>query len=210
MAERRSDRFGLAVTLLVGAVIGVLSLLAVRLVAQPEAGHSVHYHANWAVFLEGERLDLTAGRYMEDVFQCSMDAAHQHAEHRVHMHENNHDVVHVHDSGVTWGHLLANLGFGIGDDYLETGTAFLRSAPDRSLKFILNGRPVRSIRNLEIASEDRLLISYGPETVDEVLATQFPEVQSNADRYNLMPDPASCSGAQEEGFSSRLRRALWY
>lgn len=194
---------------LVGVVAGVVLLSVLRLVGQPPEEH-VHYHANWAVFVDGERLDLTGIRYMEDVFQCMADASQQRPEDRVHMHENDHDVVHVHASGATWGHLLANLGFGIGDDYLETERARYATEAERSLEFILNGSPVASIRNLPIGDQDRLLISYGPESAEEVMETQFPVVEESAAQYNTMPDPASCSGALEPTFGERLRRAVWY
>jgi len=208
-----ADRYGrwgvIAGSMILGGVIGVLLLSAARLMALPEHAH-VHHHANWAIFIDGERLDLTDGRYMEDVFQCTADPAHQRPEDRVHMHEGNHDVVHVHAAGVTWGHLLANLRFGIGDDYLHTEQARFETTGERSLKFVLNGSPVRSIRNLSIGDQDRLLISYGPESVEEVVVAQFPLVASDAGRYNEVPDPASCSGAHTETFGERVRRAVWF
>lgn len=209
MTERTGGTGRVALLLLVGAVLGMVLLSAARFAGLPHE-HGVHHHANWAIFLDGRRLDLTANRYMEDVFQCTMDPTHQRPEDRVHMHESNHDVVHVHAAGVTWGHLLANLGFGVGDDYLEIEDALYRTDGERSLKFVLDGSPVRSIRNVAIGDRDRLLISFGPESVDEVVASQFPQVADDAARYNELPDPASCSGPAEPGFGDRLRRAvLW-
>jgi hypothetical protein len=195
--------------LLVGVVLGVVGIGAARY-ATLEEEHPVHYHANWAIFVDGNRLDLTAPRYMEDVYQCMLDPSQQNPEDRVHMHEGNHDVVHVHASGVTWGHLLANLGFGIGDDYLYTDTQRLENTSEKTLKFVLNGRPVATIANAQIGNQDRLLISYGPESVEEVIGTQFPQVASDANRYNEMPDPASCSGHVEMSTGERLRRAFWF
>lgn len=210
MTERtRRGGWGSALLILVGAVAGILVFSALRYAGQPDE-HSVHYHANWAVFVDGERLDLTANRYMEDVFQCMADPSQQRPQDRVHMHENDHDVVHVHATGVTWGHLLSNLGFGIGDDYLETDEARYTTDEGRSLKFIVNGSEVRSIRNLQIGDGDRLLISYGPETVEEVTASQFSSVEESASQFNTMPDPASCSGQQELTFGEKVRRAVWY
>lgn len=192
--------------LAVGLVIGALSLIGLRFALQEHA-HSVHYHANWALVVDGARVDLTGQRYMVDVFQCTIDPSMQTPEDRVHMHEGNHDVVHVHSSGVTWGHFLANLGFGVGDDYLELRDGLLQPDSARTLKFVLNGSRVRSIRNLAIGSEDRLLISFGEETLEDVIANQFPLVAQNAGEYNTLPDPASCSGSHEETFGERLRRA---
>lgn len=195
--------------LVIGALLGILLLGSVRFAAQQPAHPPVHYHANWALYIDGARVDLTADRYMEDVFQCSADPHGQRPEDRVHMHENNHDVVHVHAAGVAWGHLLANLGFGVGDGYLETDSGRYANGDAGTLKFILDGRPLRSIRNEPIADGARLLISYGSETDAEVLETQFTSVAEDAPQYNTMPDPASCSGQEEEGLAERLRRAFW-
>jgi hypothetical protein len=209
MTDRSHSAGRSALLLILGAVAGVLVLIGLRFVGQPQEEH-VHFHANWALFVNGERLDLTGERYMEDVFQCMADPSSQRPEDRVHMHEQNHDIVHVHASGATWGHLLANLGFGVGKTYLETEEARFDEDGQNTLKFILNGRPITSVRNQPIGNMDRLLISYGPETVEQVLATQFAAVEESAAQFNTMPDPASCSGQQEATFGDRLRRAAWY
>lgn len=193
-----------------GAVAGVLGFGLVRLaLLAPEP--VVHHHANWAVFVDGARLDLSGERYMEDVASCKADPTAVYPEDRVHMHNGNADVVHVHDSGATWGHLLANLGFGIGDDYLFTDRgARYAAGGGKSLKFVLNGRVVPSIRNEVVNSEDRLLISFGAEPAEEAARSQFPRVASSAGEYNHKPDPAGCSGAGHETFGDRLRRAFWF
>ncbi len=209
MAETRNGGGAVILYLLTGMVGGVVLVGGVRYLAQ-EPVHGVHYHANWAVFVEGKRLDLTGARYMEDVFQCMVDPSHQTPEGRVHMHEGNQDVVHVHDAGVTWGHLTANLGFGIGDDYLYTDSGRFESGAGKSLKFVRNEAPVPTIRNLLIGDGDRLVISYGLESIEEVVATQYPIVGADAHHYNQMPDPASCAGAVEESTGDRLRRAFWF
>jgi hypothetical protein len=190
-------------------VLGIIVIGAVRFGAQ-DPPPSVHYHANWAVFVDGQRLDLSGNRYMEEVFQCAVDPLAQTPVTRVHMHENNQDVVHVHAPGVAWGHLLANLGFGIGDDYLYTDSVHLQNDSVRTLKFVLNGAPIESIRNLQVKDKDRLLISYGSESIEAILATQYPQVASTAGEYDIKQDPASCSGTHEETMSERLRRAFWF
>lgn len=199
--------------LLVGAgvVAGVLGFGLVRLAALPP--HPVtHYHANWAVFVDGKRLDLSDDRYMEDVARCKSDPTRVDPEDRVHMHNRDPDVVHVHDGGATWGHLLANLGFGIDDDYLATDRGERHvSGGGRTLKFVLNGRPAASVHNQVIASEDRLLISFGAESAEEAARAQFPQVASDAGEFNRKPDPAGCSGNTEHAtFGDRLRRAFWF
>ena len=50
-----------------GTLIGILVLGTARFALAPPE-HPVHYHANFAVFIAGERLDLSGDRYMEDAY----------------------------------------------------------------------------------------------------------------------------------------------
>lgn len=194
--------------LVLGILLGVGALGAVRFAATPWQ-EEVHYHANWAVFADGERIDLSGDRYMEDVGACVAGGDVLPTQ-RVHMHNNEQDVVHVHHGGVTWGHFLANLGFVPGDDFLVLGDGRrLEEGEGRTLKFIVNGFAVSDIRNRIIESGDRLLISYGPETLEEAADRQYGRVADNAERYNELQDPASCSGSTEPTFRERLLRAFW-
>ena len=206
---RRRSSLAYAPFLGLGIVLGALLIGAIRWLNLEPPAH-VHFHANWALIVDGQRVDLTADRYMEDVAACMADPANQRPEDRVHMHNHDQDVIHVHDAGVTWGHLLANLRMGIGDDYIDMGDVRLVNDAEKSLKFVLNGNRIRSLRNLTIVNRDRLLISFGSESVETVIASQFPHVSDNAEVMNSTPDPASCSGNVEETTSERLRRAFWF
>jgi hypothetical protein len=189
-------------------VLGFVSLAGFRMaVAAPEP--PVHYHANFAIFAHGERIDLSDDRFMEDVARCAEDMRNPPPASRVHLHNNDQDVVHVHDGGATWGHLLANLRMVLGDRVLVTRDAdvFLHRQGG-TLKFVLNGRPELSVYNETIRRGDRLLISFGPESMEEVIATQFPVVASNAPEFDGMPDPAGCGGHEHRGFGARLRHAF--
>ena len=193
--------------LLVGALLGVIALAAFRFAFVPPE-EPTHYHANFALFANGERIDLSGDEYMEDVGTCAAgETVLPRA--RVHLHNNDPDVAHVHHQGATWGHLLMNLGFGLGDEYLvtEDGQLYVEGE-DRMMKFILNGRPQFSVRNELIQSGDRLLISYGPEREAEVLRTQFPQVAANAGEFNQRQDPAGCSGDHEVTLWDRVRHAF--
>lgn len=192
-------------------VFGALALGATRFVLAP-LNHTTHHHANWAILVDGERLDLSGDRYMEEIGACSASYEGVLPEERVHMHENNPDIVHVHHDGATWGHLLANLGMALGDDYLFSGTGDRWFAGDegRSIVFVLNGIPVPSVHNRVIASEDRLLVSVTTLSPAEVVAAQYPAVPSDAAEYNERMDPSSCTGGHGElPLLTRLRLAFW-
>lgn len=189
---------------------GILFLGGLRLAAAP-LNRTTHYHANWAIFVEGERLDLSGDRFMEEIGACSASYAGIRPQERVHMHENNQDVVHVHHDGATWGHLLANLDMALTDDFLVTATGERYEAGDgRSLVFVVNGIPVPSVHNRVIASGDRLLVSWTSGSVRDVVEGEFPAVASNAPEYNETMDPSSCTGGHGElSLLTRLRLAFW-
>ena len=199
-----------------GVALGVLGIGALRFALLPELpdDEPVHYHANFAVFLDGERLDLSAMRYMEDVTACKANPDVVVPPERAHMHEGVQDVVHVHHDAVTWGHFFANIDIALGDDFLVTdeGTRYFADQA-RTFKFLVDGERVSTILNRVIESEERLLISFGAETVAEVLETQFPQVLGTAASFNQFhQDPGGCSAEapEEETAGQRLRRAFWF
>jgi hypothetical protein len=196
--------------LLAGAVSGVLLFGVARLAFVPEHEH-VHFHANFAMVVDGQRFDFSPPRYMQDVAACQADPARIAPEQRVHLHNSDPDVVHVHHAGVTWGHFLTNLGFGTGDGYLVTddGT-WHRTEGERTLRFVMNGHPVPDVHNRLIRPGDRLLISHGPEDAEEVVEQHFSQVASNAPAFDTLPDPAGCSGPQQQPWSDRIKQAFWF
>jgi hypothetical protein len=207
------DRTAVGV-LIVGVVLGVLGIGGVRFALLPDIPNAepVHYHANFAVFLDGERLDLSAMRYMEDLTTCKANPDVVLPAERAHMHEGVQDVVHVHHDGATWGHFFANVGIVLGDDFLVTdeGVPYFAD-PVRTMKFLVDGEQVTTLFNRVIVSEERLLISLGDETVAEVLETQFLEIPSTAASFNQYhQDPGGCSveAPEEETTGQRLQRAF--
>jgi len=130
------------------------------------------------------------------------------------MHEGVQDLVHIHHDGTTWGHFFVNIDVVLGDDFLVTDEGVRYCAdPTRTLKFLLDGERIPTIFNRVIESEERLLISFGDETVGEVLETQFPEIPSTAASFNQYhQDPGGCSvqAPEEETTGQKLRRAFWF
>ncbi|MDA9128884.1 hypothetical protein N9J72_00210 [Candidatus Gracilibacteria bacterium] len=163
-----------------------------------------HFHANFAMYINGVRVDFSGDKYMEDVAGCSLSGK-ELPKDRVHLHENNGDTIHIHDDGVSWGHFFSNNNFAFGEDFLvtDTGEKFL-STQDASLSFLLNGELIENPFNKLINSEDRLLINYG-EQDDALLLELFENVSTNAGEYNAKYDPGSCGGTNENGLMVIIR-----
>jgi hypothetical protein len=189
--------------LLIGLFVGAFTILGLRVLLARD--HATHYHANFALYINGERDKFDNFTFYEEVQSCSSED-HSNPKHRVHMHNQENDTVHVHADGVTWGHFFANLGYGLLNDAVKTDKGvFVDKADGKKLSFILNGEKVSSVANRPIASEDVLLVDYGD---GASVQNHFDGINKSAAEHNHKPDPASCSGSTGLSFGDRVKQAL--
>jgi hypothetical protein len=87
----------------------------------------------------------------------------------IHFEGNDGTTIHKHATGVTLGYLFESLGLGLDDQCYEfqDGRSFCTNE-DYSLKFFINGEQVNDIRDYEINEDDKILVSYGVETQEEI------------------------------------------
>ena len=157
-----------------------------------------HYHANFAMYIDNQRVDFSDDRFMEDVAGCSLSGE-KLPEDRAHLHENNQDTIHIHDEGVSWGHFFSNIGVVFDSQFLSGGNGqVFEETQDKEITYILNWEKVRNPFNTLIGSEDRLLISYGAESREEINA-QYDKISTNAEEFNGKYDPGSCGGTNQNG-----------
>jgi hypothetical protein len=164
-----------------------------------------HMHANFAVFINGQQVDFSPYMIGEDDTPKSDN---------VHLHVPRPDVVHVHTTLTTWDVFFTSIGFQLTDPSFA-GITLDRTClvmPDKTKlcsqqggntwKFIANGVPVDGLADVNIGDLDRMLFSYGPETVEQVMETQFPKVNNTAcivselclDRVVPNEPPEPCKG----------------
>lgn len=201
MAMRRK----LWITILCGFLIGLVTFFSIRFaLAKNEV---VHYHANLAVYINGEREKFDNFTYYEEIASCE-GTDHDNPKSRVHLHGNVNSVVHVHDNAVTWGALFANLGYTLGDSLIKTDKSLYVDGQDgKELSFTLNGQKVKTAANRVIQSEDVMLISYGdPLTTDR--AKEYASIKQDAGEYNAKQDPSSCQGSEPLTLQERLKKAF--
>lgn len=117
---------------------------------------SEHSHAGILVKIFGDTFDFSAPAYQ---IKSSW----------IHFEGNDGTTVHKHATGVTLGYLFETLGLGLDDQCYEfqDGRSFCTNE-DYSLKFFINGEQVDSIIEYEIQEDDKILISYGAETAEEI------------------------------------------
>ncbi|MGI8927351.1 MAG: hypothetical protein ACR2HN_12015 [Tepidiformaceae bacterium] len=148
-----------------------------------ELRQPVHWHADFALFVRGQRFDFSGPQFVstED----------RHLSENVHIHEPRYSVVHVHTEQTTWDEFLRSLGFELTDPSFAgtTAASTCLQLPSRerlcgggpeTFKFYANGVRVDGIANVDVSDLDRVLISYGPETPEQVLRDQLPQLSDQA------------------------------
>ena len=193
------------VVAIAGFLIGALTLVTVRFATyKPEP--VVHYHANLALYINGQRDEFKGPGFYEEVQSCGSDMV-DNPKTRVHLHDNTAHVVHVHANAVTWGHLFANFGYGLTNESVVTDSGvYVDGQNGVELHFMLNGEEVESIANRLIGNEDYLVVSVGSINTDEL--RDLPA--KDAHDYNLKNDPASCTGTKKATYWDRMKDALGF
>ena len=192
--------------LLLGFILGILVFFGVRFVTYTPP-KEVHYHANFAVYIDGQREKFENPFYYQEITTCSIDSDGDPA-HRVHMHDNISDLIHVHAPAVTWGNFFQNIGWNVGKGYIDTSDKLLVNENGKKLNFVLNGEAIDDITTKIIGDRDKLLVSYGDDSKDQ-LKNQFDSVPASAEEFDNNQDPASCSGNHKENtVKDRLKNLL--
>ncbi|MBI2592316.1 hypothetical protein HYW36_02450 [Candidatus Saccharibacteria bacterium] len=195
----KSGRFVIGLSFIVGALV----ILGIRFVTY-HPPDEVHYHANFAVYFNGQReLFKDIFYYIGTEGACSLEpkmTPHQ----RAHMHDNVNDVVHVEDQAVTWGVFFQNIGWVVDATLIKTADQILLADPQNKITFMLNGEQTDKIVNRVIKDQDRLLVDYGS-TSPADLHKEYESVPTTARQYNMQQDPASCSGRRPTNLSERFK-----
>lgn len=192
-----------------GLFVGILALLVVRYFSYIPA--QTHYHANFAVYINGKQEKFSNPKYYQEVAVCSSTNDITKPEQRVHMHDDINSVVHVHDHVVTWGQLFSNLGWAIGLDYLITDDGTKYFASDNSqLHVLINDQDytnINALTNMVIQDKSRVLVSFG-DINHKTLEAEYKAIPATADHYDNSKDPASCAGSQKVTPKERLQHLL--
>lgn len=186
-----------ATVLLVVAIAALGGLLAYRWDGSASASNSTvngaspwkdgrqstHQHADFLVIVKGTQIDYGQKQFIAELGNEASDAAHVHLPHTT--------VAHVHKTSTTWDEFFRSVQTELLDPSFPTvkpGSACI-AAPGVgkvcegngvTAKFIVNGVKIDGVSNMDIHDMDRVLISFGPESFDQVMAEQWPKVTDQA------------------------------
>jgi len=161
--KRRNMLIAIGVFAVIGVIVGYSVYLFATMTQTAPGGPenagalgSEHSHAGILVKIFGDTFDFSAPAYQ---IKSSW----------IHFEGNDGTTVHKHSTGVTLGYLFETLGLGLDDQCYEfqDGRSFCTNE-DYTLRFYINGEQVSDIRDYEIQEDDKILISYGAETPEEI------------------------------------------
>ena len=115
-----------------------------------------HEHASLLVRIFGDTFDFSSPSYQ---IKSSW----------IHFEDSDGTTIHRHSSGVTLGYLFANIGIGIDSECYKfpDGRSFCTNE-DYSLKYYINHQIVKDINDYVLEEGDRILITYGNETPEQI------------------------------------------
>ena len=115
-----------------------------------------HEHASLLVRIFGDKFDFSTPGYQ---IKSSW----------IHFEESDGVTIHRHSSGVTLGYLFANINIGIDSEcYIFPDGRQFCTNEDYSLKYYINHQAVKDINDYVIEDGDRVLITYGSETPEQI------------------------------------------
>lgn len=161
--KRRNTLIAIGVLAVIGVIVGYSAYLFATMTQTAPGGPenagplgSEHSHAGILVKIFGDTFDFSAPAYQ---IKSSW----------IHFEGNDGTTIHKHATGVNLGYLFETLGLGLDDQCYEfqDGRSFCTNE-DYSLRFYINGEQVSDIRDYEIQEDDKILISYGAETPEEI------------------------------------------
>ncbi len=131
---------------------------------------STHIHADVKVYLNGQSIDFSQRKY-------------QLASSYIHFEDGLGDVIHIHATGMTLGHLFKSLGMDFNNNCLVAQGQSYCNGGDKTLKFYVNGNPNTLFDNYVIKDLDKYLISYGDDN-DSEIQKQLSSITNLAPKYS--------------------------
>ena len=161
--KRKSNLMAAGILTLIALIIGYSGYVFVTMDSQipgapPGAGKlgGEHEHASLLVRIFADKFDFSAPTYQ---IKSSW----------IHFEESDGTTIHRHASGVTLGYFFDTLNIGINDEcYLFPDGRNFCTNEDYSLKYYINHKIVKDINDYVFEDGDRILITYGSETPEQI------------------------------------------
>jgi hypothetical protein len=170
--KRKNSLMAIGILGMIALIVGYASYTFVTMEATgpgipPGAGKlgDEHEHASMLVRIFGDKFDFSAPAYQVKSAW-------------IHFESSDGNTIHRHASGVTLGYLFDNLNIVVSDDcFIFTDGRQFCTNEDYSLKYFINHEAVSGITDYVFEDQDRILISYGNESQEQI-TDQLSELDS--------------------------------
>ena len=161
--KRKSNLMAGGILVLIAIIVGYSGYVFVTMDADipgapPGAGKlgGEHEHASLLVRIFDDKFDFSVPSYQ---IKSSW----------IHFEESDGITIHRHATGVTLGYLFDSLNIGVDSECYSfpDGRQFCTNE-DYSLKYYINHQPVKQITDYVFEDGDRILISFGSETPEQI------------------------------------------
>lgn len=168
-------KFGIVFIIISVCVVFFVGYKTIQIPAIP-----VHYHANFAVFIDGKQADFTSPSLMH-IKPCTNDE-HESSDPKenVHLHDQVGNVVHVHANGISWQIFFSTIKFNLPE-----------KANEKIMSVYSAGKQVsQGYLDEEIKPQDQLLIHIASKSAvqsisdDPLLQKEEEAVGTNASQYD--------------------------
>ena len=162
-SKRKNSLMAAGILALIALIVGYAGFVFVTMDtnapgAPPGAGKlgDEHIHASILVRIFGDKFDFSVPTYQ---IKSSW----------IHFEESDGTTVHRHSSGVELGYLFDTINIGIDNKcYIFPDGRQFCSNEDYSLKYYINHKLVNDVYDYVFEDGDRILITYGSETPDQI------------------------------------------
>jgi len=197
----------------VGVIVTILVVTGF-LVMRLSEEDLTHIHANFGVFVGGQKLDFSGEKYMHVKPCFSNYHTQKHFGDRVHLHDGIGDVAHVHDSGVAWGDLMLYLGVKTTTNGIEFGEKLYPLGRQDKLSYYINGNKVNGYELTEINNNDSLIVVLGNEKLDNLTVSKekfnqlSAQLSNRSEELNFSSLAEACGGGYKMSFWEKVAK-VW-
>jgi len=127
-----------------------------------------HIHADWKVYINDKALDFSGKSHMERMRNSMSVSSFIHVDSGAPAPEKTGDILHMHATGVPLRIFFKSVGMDFNNECitLENKEKFCNS--NKKLKFFVNGKESNEFENYVFNDLDKILISYGDESEEEI------------------------------------------
>lgn len=159
--------------LIAGLAIGAFAGIGLRPFLSPSPEPEFHEHAEFALFLNDKRFDLSKSKFM-NIEPCETDEVSLIERARAHvgeeglkgtadLHNNVGHIIHAHKKGVTYQNFFNSLDMEFEEGrFTDPNGKKYKSDAKNVFRYFLNGQEVKNLPTTEIRDLDQAIATFGP------------------------------------------------